>query len=358
MKFTNMQNQIITTLFVITTLIVVLISCKKESEPTPILTVDFITEFSEPDSLGVYEVDFINKSQNATSYHWDFGDGKNSTENQPSHRYEKGGIYTVRLIAYDAKGSIQIARTIEVNHLPVADFNIEKCDSLSYAPCPVQFFNLSANASLYHWDFGDGTTSTEKNPVHHYQKGGTYTIRLMAKSQWGDHSNTKTVFVPFAPPMPLADFEIQGGNCTAPCTVLFNNISQYADTLFWDFGDGQVSNKKNPEHLYLKGGTYTVRLTVKNALGRHTATHAITLVSAPVADFEIENNGCVSNCTVKFKNTSKNALVYIWDFGDGGRSDQENPSHSFTTAGVYTVTLKSINKNGTSSEKKEQVIIR
>lgn len=354
------KNRIFTGLWLALIPVWLVISCQKEqtAEPIRILVADFTPEFSEPDSLGQYDITFINNSENANSYLWDFGDGTNSTENQPVHRYQMGGIYTVRLTAYDAEGNDQIARTLEVNHQPKADFEIETCDSLSFAPCPVRFFNHSVNAALYLWDFGDGTTSTESDPVHHYQRGGTYTVRLIAKSQWGEDKTTKTVYVADAPPMPWADFELQGGNCTAPCNVIFSNISKNADTLFWDFGDGSTSEEENPEHIYLKGGTYTVRLTAKNALGKHTVARSIQLKSPPVADFEIQNNGCTATCSITFTNTSKNARLYLWDFGDGTKSDEVSPSHTFTTAGTYTVRLKAINEDGKSNEKTERVIIR
>lgn len=358
------RNRIITGFLVALTPILWAVSCQQEEEEVPILvlTADFTPEFSEPDSLGQFDITFVNTSENATSYLWDFGDGTNSTENEPTHRYETGGIYTVRLTAYGTDGTDkindQIARTIQVNHEPLANFEIEACDSLSFAPCAVQFFNHSLNATLYSWDFGDGTTSTESDPVHTYARGGTYTVRLTAKSEWGESQIIKTVFVASPPPIPVADFEFQGGNCTAPCRVVFSDISTDADTLFWDFGDGNTSDEINPEHLYLKGGIYTVRLTARNAFGKHTIAHSVQVKSPPIADFEMQNNGCTAICSVRFTNTSQNALVYIWDFGDGGKSDEESPSHTFTTAGTYAVTLKAINEDGKSNEKTERVVIR
>ncbi len=334
------------------------VACQEEDDPVVLILADFTSEFSEPDSLGKVDITFTNNSENATSYLWDFGDGTNSTETDPVHQYEKGGIYTIRLTAFGEDGNNQISRTLEVNPEPIADFDLQACDSLSFAPCPVRFFNQSQNATLYWWDFGDGTTSTESDPIHHYQEGGTFTVRLTAKNQWGEDQTIKTTYVAVPPPVPFADFEYQGGNCTAPCDVIFSNISKDADEYLWDFGDGATSDKENPTYNYSKGGTYTVRLTTTNARGKHTISRSVLVKSSPVANFEMENNGCVAHCEVRFTNTSENAVLYLWDFGDGEKSDLENPRHTFTTVGNFTVKLKAINEDGKTSEKTQEVVIR
>ncbi len=75
-------------------------------------------------------------------------------------------------------------------------------------------------------------------------------------------------------------------------------------------------------------------------------------------NFEMENNGCYAPCEIQFQNLSKNAVAYFWDFGDGDKSDESNPSHTFLTAGNYEVRLKAIRKDGSKTQKSKWVVVR
>jgi PKD repeat protein len=122
---------------------------------------------------------FTNTSANATSYAWDFGDGAGtSTEENPTHTYAAGGIYTVKLVASNATESVETTRQITVIDpaaAPVASFTSE-ANFLE-----VTFTNTSANATSYTWDFGDSLgTSTDENPIYTYTNAGTYTVKVVA----------------------------------------------------------------------------------------------------------------------------------------------------------------------------------
>ncbi len=110
---------------------------------------------------------------------------------------------------------------------------------------------------------------------------------------------------------PSVDFTFQGGGCTAPCAVLFDNTTKDGETFHWDFGDGQISEDENPAaHDYNQGGTYTVTLTSSNEHGTSATSHEVfvqnsTQSQLPTASFTINNNGCTAPCTVSFTNTSQ-----------------------------------------------------
>ncbi len=126
---------------------------------------------------------YDNSSGQPVSWHWDFGDGTTSTEQNPTHYYTDAGSYTVTLTVTDANqqtSSVTHTVTITVSEV-TADFSAEP-ESYCSAPLTVQFTNLSSGAANYTWFFGDGTTSTDENPSHTYTQAGTYSVKLVASS--------------------------------------------------------------------------------------------------------------------------------------------------------------------------------
>ncbi len=126
---------------------------------------------------------YDNSSGQPVSWHWDFGDGNTSTDQNPTHYYSSPGTYTVTLTVEDSnQQTSQISHTVTINVTEVtANFSALPETNCS-APLTVQFTNLSANANSYLWDFGDGAVSTDENPSHTYTQAGTYSVKLVASS--------------------------------------------------------------------------------------------------------------------------------------------------------------------------------
>ncbi len=129
-------------------------------------------------------VTFINSSTNAQSYKWEFGDGPTSTETNPSHTYTNYGTYSVKLTAINGSKTNSYTQSLTLTEVtPTASYTYK-----TEHPLKAVFTNTSKNATSYVWDFGDGTTSTEKNPTHRYSGKGVYKVTLKATS--GSKSNT------------------------------------------------------------------------------------------------------------------------------------------------------------------------
>lgn len=219
---------------------------------------------------------------------WDFGDGGNSTAQNPSHSYAAAGTYTVTLtVSSSSQGCNDVATKtnyITVNDAPTADFSGSPTSGIE--PLSVSFTDLSTGASSWSWDFGDGGSSTQQNPSHTYNTAGTYTVVLTATNACGSDIATKTNYITVNPCVaPVADFVGSPTSGTAPLNVSFTDQSTNATAWSWDFGDGGSSTQQNPSHSYSATGTYTVTLTATNSCGSDVATKTDYIsVTAPVFD--------------------------------------------------------------------------
>ena len=278
-------------------------------------------------------VTFSNTSQDADSYQWDFGDGQTSSLENPVHTYANCGTYLVTLTSTNICGTTSSTFTLTLgNGLPTAVF------SSSQNGLTVSFSNTSSNAT-YVWDFGDGQTSNEEDPIHTYAACGTYTVTLSSTNLCGTASSVSSLTLGSGVPTAIFSSTSNG------LVVTFSNTSQDADSYQWDFGDGQASSLENPVHTYANCGTYLVTLTSTNICGTTSSTFTLTFGNGlPTSVFSSSPNGL----TVSFFNTSSEAM-YVWDFGDGQTSNEESPTHQYAACGVYTVTLTSTNACGTAS---------
>jgi len=125
-------------------------------------------------------------------------------------------------------------------------------------------------------------------------------------------------------------------------------------SFLWDFGDGATSTERNPEHVYTTPGDYDVTLTVANAAGQATATIYDEVTVLPVyAEFTFPRAPYVVPATIAFADASTyvttSPATWLWDFGDGAASTEQNPTHTYTVPGHYLVSLTSTTPEGESS---------
>ena len=174
------------------------------------------------------------------------------------------------------------------NKPPKADFNYTIVGDVEDGK-KVEFKDLSTDdgeVTKWFWDFGDGTTSTERNPIHVYKKSGNYTVSLTV---WDDKnaSNTVKKIIEIKNKPPVVDFtyEIDGlvVNFKANCSD-DGIIVKY----IWNFGDGFVKEGEEITHSYPDEGTYNVTLTVIDNLGEESSISKIITVKRPI-DFEVSD---------------------------------------------------------------------
>lgn len=215
-----------------------------------------------------------------TSWEWSFGDGERSTVRHPVHVYAQPGIYSVTLTVSNAAGSSTASRSVAVPVSAVPDANFEFRE---IAGQEVLFRDTSTNEpTRWAWTFGDGESSSERNPSHDYAAPGTYTVTLTATNLAGSSTETKFVTVRGALEADFT-FTVNG------LTVAFRDRSRGGPTTYrWTFGDGtDAATVPNPEHTYAKAGTYTVTLTVtRPAISdspqeQASVVHQVTVTAPP-----------------------------------------------------------------------------
>ncbi|GEM_PF-3411593 len=145
------------------------------------------------------DVVFTDQSTNTpTSWNWDFGDGSNSTEQHPVHTYTQIGTYTVSLTVSNEYDSDTETKTdyISVSTVPVPEAGFIANVTIAGLNGEITFTDQSTNSpTSWSWNFGDGTASTEQNPVHAYIQSGTYTVSLLAGNDYGSDTETKTDYI-------------------------------------------------------------------------------------------------------------------------------------------------------------------
>jgi gliding motility-associated-like protein len=272
-------------------------------------------------------------------YQWNFGDGNTSTAISPTHIFP-AGIYDIQLIITTASGctdTVTVIAGIKSSLKPHANFSADPRDVCAYLP--VNFTDLSTGTvNEWHWDFGDGGTSTEQNPSHTYSDTGLFNIQLIVGND-GCYDTLKiNDYIHVKPPIALFDVAF---NCDLPFIRVFTDHSIGADEWHWNFGDGNTSTTPSPTHTYAATGTYIVTLLVRNLQTGCEYTKTTQVVVADEhANFSAAQTEICRNISDDFTAVSNGGIVnYEWDFGDGATGTGSTISHIYVLAGTYTVRL-------------------
>ena len=315
-------------------------------------------DFSASNSSGCFplRVSFtdlsVGGSAAITGYEWDFGDGGLSTAQNPFHIYTTAGNYSVTLKVTNAGGCSKVVSRpnfIQVSPGVIVDFSYT-APQLCKPPETINFTNLSTGPGVlsYEWQFGDGGTSTAANPSYTYLTGGSFNITLITQSSSGC---VDTLIKPAAIVIRdvVSDFTGPSQICQGVTATFTNTSAPVSAGSLWDFGDATFSNATNPTKIYTAPGIYSIKLVNNYGSCGDSITKQITVLGLPAPDF---NAADVTDCkvpfTVNFSDLSTGATGWNWNFGDGGTSTLQNPSHTYTALGNYTVTLIATGANGCS----------
>ena len=319
-----------------------------------------------PDSAG-FGYSFYDASTGTnqlTTYTWTISDGTTATGNSFHHNFASQGWYQVCLTVtvYDSLQNVTCASST--------------CDSVyagngGGAWCNanwgyqgnsfvVFFADLSTGTDTivsWSWDFGDGSTSTQQNPVHNYSQSGYYLVCLTIETGANGAITCTSTYCNM----------IYAGNNNTFCQA---NFSMYPDstglgfqfqnissgttgtTMYtWSFGDGGTSALENPFHMYATTGSYTVCLTISDSAANCSSTYcdSISVGQSLFCNPYFVWNGDTTNGVQFYQfNNNLNGIVYEWDFGDGDSSNTADPYHQYAAAGSYyaCLTVLQLDSNG------------
>lgn len=170
------------------------------------------------------------------------------------------GVNTIRwtISGYECEAYDEIR--VRMVDEPIASFNIENTEGCE--PLTVLFTNTTIGNAEYKWEFGDGSTSDLRSPVHIFEKAGKYTVKLTAT---GDKRTDTFTGVVNVLPSPVAAFSAAERQLYVPnAEAHFYSETEDAVQHYWEFGDGGTSNKANPVYTYVEDGLYDVKYVVSD----------------------------------------------------------------------------------------------
>lgn len=329
------------------------VSTNRECLPTPVT-------FTSNSNAG---------SGTIAGYYWDFGDGntQQGTINQQNHSFiveQKATVSLTVTNSYGCYSTLQKKDIIEILPRLTAGFTADK-RILCRITDPVQFTNTSAGPGIlsYLWDFGDGTTSTQKDPSHIFNQKGIYTISLKVQSTMGCSTvSTQTAFINVA--SFSTDFEVPALICLFN-NVTFNGRSTPApNTIAWEI-DGVPAAWQYDQylhHAFTAAGTHTVTLTNTFGTCTESVSKQISVKELPdLKGFIAAPAGfCGAPMAVAFKDTTPGAVKWNWNFdyySGGGTASIQAPSFTYNSDGHHYVNLVVTNADGCTSTRLQAVPI-
>lgn len=336
---------------------------KNNSGEDSITKTNYITVYENPQvdfsaqpnsGCAPLDVKFTDKSiagsGTINSWIWDFGDGITSTDNNPIHTYTNADTFSITLTvinSYGCRQTLQQPSLIKVGGL-ITDSFTYSYSNICNPPVSVTFKNESQSTSnlTYKWIFGDGGTSTDKNPVYTYNNAGNFIVQLFVTNESGcieEHDEVLSIGTA------KADFTFSDA-CAGKPVIFSDNSTPTPLSESWDFGD--INNNTDTgavvQHIYNNEGTFQVTLSADFGGCKDTIKKIIKTGQVITADFTAsgKKNTCSYPVDIQFSNATSGANAYQWLFGDGNTSTEENPLHTYKSAGNYSVTLIAYSSNG------------
>lgn len=310
-----------------------------------------VAEFGIPvdSGCGSLEISFANTTTgSAATYFWDFGNGETSEDLLPANQLyttsdTSATTYDITLIATNLCGSDSTQHSIVVEPANITPF-FNVSDTQGCEPLTIEFADYSNYGANISWNFGDGTTTTETDPVHTFDQAGYYTVYQYVHTVCGTDSAMVNIDVL---PAPSAMFEHDPVICPDE-NVTFENQSSEFITVFWDFGDGNYSTEVTPEHSYQEPGTYPVTMVITNAdfLCQSSYNSTVNILDRPSGGIITEGDSACPPLAICFEAEHEGASFFEWSFGDQNTSTNLNPCHTFTEPGRYTVDFRVADEHG------------
>lgn len=325
------------------------------------LKTDEIPAICEGESVILNQPD---NSADPATYRWTPATGlSNTSDANPVARPLATTTYT--LVATRGGCTLSHDYTVTVIPKPKVDFTVDATTCYGYSIDVAYTGDADPAISNFCWIFdkdtvanGTGPSFAQVNiPLGVAQSNREITLAVIQNGCTNTHTVSNILVKP--------ELNLPEVNAAVLCQdESFDFSAVNPDPLVkydWNFGDGAVASGINPKHQYLQPGNYTVQLTATNA---DNCTNTVSVkdmvfaVPLPIPSFNMDHSTVNNNNpTVSFANTSTGAVSYLWDFGDGNTSSEENPAHRYAAIGRYRVLLKAINDHGCSDTTSHAVLV-
>lgn len=314
------------------------------------------------------------------SWNWDFGDGISSSgEAPPVHSYGVG-VYDVTLIITTQNGCIDTIvkpEYIKVGEIDLVNFTFS--ESPQCVKTNINFTDLSVISAphtpdevTYNWDFGDGSNSGDQHPSHQYASDtGYFDVTLIVNFRGCPDTLTMPQAVYIKAPLSrfTPDNTLICNPQSLPVTINVNDnaiIGVLSDDclMIWKWGDGSQTTLTNSQldnagngsssHQYLNYGTYTIEQVIYNyTTGCSDSTTQTVHISQTTALISgLADSVCVGTPFQLSHNSESTPAhpfgTFSWSMGDGSILSGDNPTHTYTSHGTYSITLTATNNVGCS----------
>jgi gliding motility-associated-like protein len=306
---------------------------------------------SSPQCCVPAQLSYSNNGTGLTQTTWVFTDNLNDTlvGNSINRTFSQVGTYDL-IVTSNYLGGCSFTDTVgnivTVNPAPqvaIGAVNLNSCapDTLFFEPL---FYDSTAS---YAWDFGNGQTSNIHFTNSMYAAAGTYNATLTITDSSGCSAQANHGPIVFS--NSLVDFTANVLYGCGPLAVQFTDLSVNVQSWQWDFGDGTTSNLEHPSHVYQFPGLYDVRLITFNGSGCTDTLLVSSYIEVENAIPAIVSNQTFVGCqpySVNFDGSLFGNTSWLWNFGDGVTSNLPSPSHTYTSAGLYNVSVTTYNAQG------------
>ena len=328
-----------------------------------------IVDFTSDKTTGCYPliVNFTDQTVNPggtspTAWDWFFPDSTLHQQN-PQKKFGLAGSFAITLRVtnnFGCQGDTTKNAYINIPNGINPDFKVDSISSSCKPPTIAYYSSQSTGPGTlsYSWRYGDGSPSppfsTTPTTSHTYNSSNNYSVWIIVSSNQGcTDSISHPVFIPSS--AVNSNFSSPASACVGVPVTFANTSSPTPNSSSWTFGDGSGIIAPSPTHSYASPGNYTVTLINSFSACTDSVSKSITILNPPTANFVAltGTSNCKAPLTVNFQDQSVGEVSSTWDFGDGTIVNNPVPpiQHTYTTLGVYSVTLKITNAGGCTNSK-------
>ncbi len=369
MTFNQLHNFILKRKFAfLVVLCALLFSCNSVfSQCTPII--EYTTTSGTLSGCAPFTVSFKDPNNTSTRL-WDFGDGKTSGSQNPTHDFDAGKLgdttYIVTLTK-NCNGGVSTDIVITVFAKPKVNFNSDTT-SVCAIYDQVKYKALS-DPGVYLWNFGDNTSSTTQNPIKTYNTGGNYTVSLKVTNIHGCEDTKTKVKYMTVNSLPSPDFTLNKYSGCVPLAVTFKNTTDTSIVQIkkweWNLSNGSgIDNSFTPGSTnYIIPGTKLLTLTATSILGcKSSSSIQVSAISSPTPDFTITPVEICSSDSllVTYAGSAGVNANFVWSLNGGvGNPGVGRGPHwiNWEKGGVKTLNLTVTDSTCSSSLSKQATVL-